>query len=171
MHRLLYPMRTYLVVSGRLGDEVDVMAADWITIVSAKPFIIAVAVAPTRYTFKLIKRFGEFVVSVPSIDMVRDVWVAGSEHGPQKIARMRITFEKARSIGTPVIREALANLECRVVGEHSYGDHVLFVASVVDYSYREDAFRDSKPNLSAGFLAHIAYSEFTVFSSSVVRVE
>lgn len=169
MYRLLYPLRTYLIVSGRLGEEVDVMAADWVTVISARPFMVAVAIAPTRYTYRLVKRYGEFVVSVPSVDNLRDVWVAGSEHGPGKLSKMGITLVKGQKIGTPIVKEALANLECEVVGEHEYGDHVLFVGTVVAYSYREDVFRDGKPNLSAGFLAHIAMNEFTTFTTSIIK--
>ncbi|MGB9827924.1 MAG: flavin reductase [Thermosphaera sp.] len=60
MKKLLYPMRTYLVVSGRIGEEVNVMTADWVTMVSAEPFIIAVAISPKRYTHKLITKYKEF---------------------------------------------------------------------------------------------------------------
>ena len=56
---LLYPLRTYLIVSGRLGEEVNVMAADWVTIASSNPFTIAVAIAPIRYTHKLVKKYNE----------------------------------------------------------------------------------------------------------------
>ncbi|MEM0059324.1 MAG: flavin reductase, partial [Desulfurococcaceae archaeon] len=76
-YRLLYPLRTYLVVSGKLGEEVDVMAADWVTIISAQPFILAASIAPTRYTYKLVKKYGEFVISVPGLEMLRDVWITG----------------------------------------------------------------------------------------------
>jgi len=163
LYRLLYPLRTYLIVSGRVGEEVNVMTADWLTVVSANPFLIATAIAPTRYTYKLIKKYGEFVVSVPSVNMLRDVWIAGSEHGPGKLSRTEFKFTRARKVGTPIIENALANLECRVVGEHVYGDHVLFIGEVLATHYRESAFKDNEPILEAGFLAHIAWNKFTTF--------
>lgn len=168
LYRLLYPLRTYLLVSGRLDEEVDVMAADWVTVVSARPFIVAVSIAPTRYTYKLVKRYGEFVIAVPSVDMVDDVWVVGSEHGPRKLRRTRIKFAPPNRIGVPIIGNALANLECRVLGEHPYGDHVLFVGEVVAYHYREDVYRGGEPQIEAGFLAHIALNKFISFSKEVI---
>ncbi|MCC6041365.1 MAG: flavin reductase family protein, partial [Desulfurococcaceae archaeon] len=117
MYRLLYPLRTYLIVSGRLGEEVNVMAADWVTVVSADPFMVAVAIAPARYTHRLIKKYGEFVLSVPSLDMLRDVWIVGSEHGPEKLKKTKLKFKQAMRVKTPIIDGALANLECRVVDE------------------------------------------------------
>ncbi len=43
-YHLLYPLRTYLIVAGR-GDEVNVMTADWVTVLSRDPFIVGVAVS------------------------------------------------------------------------------------------------------------------------------
>ncbi|MEM0318129.1 MAG: flavin reductase family protein, partial [Candidatus Nezhaarchaeales archaeon] len=170
-YRLLYPIRTYLVVSGRYGEEVNVMAADWVMPVSAKPFMVAVAIAPTRYTYRLVEKYGEFVVSVPSVENLRDVWIAGSEHGPGKLRKTSFDFAPASRVGTPVIRNALANLECRVVDKHVYGDHVLYVGEVLAYHHREDAYVDFEPRLEAGFLAHIAMNKFTKFAREVVTVQ
>lgn len=168
-YRLLYPLRTYLVVSGRLGEEVNVMAADWVTVVSANPFIVAVAVAPTRYTYKLIEKYGEFVISVPSTEMLKDVWIVGSEHGPEKLKKTSIVFERASRVGTPIIKNALANLECKVIGRHEYGDHVLYVGQVLAFHYNEKAYTDFEPKLEAGFLAHIAFNKFTTFSKEILK--
>ncbi|MEM4930517.1 MAG: flavin reductase family protein [Desulfurococcaceae archaeon] len=169
-YRLLYPLRTYLIVSGRLNSIVNVMAADWVIVLSANPFLIGVSISPKRFTHRLIREFGEFVVSVPSIDMVNDVWITGSESGPEKLKKVKFTFIPSKSVSTPSIREALANLECRVFDTRDYGDHTLFVGRVVDYSFKENVFRNMEPDLSAGFLAHIAWNKFTSFSDRVVFV-
>jgi len=167
-YRLLYPLRTYLVVSGRLGEEVNVMAADWVMLMSVEPFVVGVGVSPKRYTHGLIKRYGEFVVSVPSTDMVRDVWIVGSESGPGKLAKTSFTLVRAQKVGTPIIREALANLECRVIDSLNYGDHTWFVGEVVAYSYREEAFPGMVPSLEAGFLAHLTRNKFATFEKRVI---
>ncbi|MCD6196326.1 MAG: flavin reductase, partial [Staphylothermus sp.] len=49
-YRLLYPLRTYLIVSGRMSEEVNVMTADWVTVLSHKPVLVGVAISPKRYT-------------------------------------------------------------------------------------------------------------------------
>jgi len=167
-YRLLYPLRTYLVVSGRIGEEVNVMTADWVIPLSAKPFILGVAISPKRYTHSLIRKYGEFVVSVPSIDMVEDVWIAGTESGPGKLNKTKFTFIEGRVVKTPLIKEALANLECKVIDMRDYGDHTFFVGEVVSYSYREDVYPNMEPKLEAGFLAHIAWNKFTTFKNEVL---
>lgn len=167
-YRFIYPMRTYLVVAGK-GEETNVMAADWVTILSAKPLMVGVAIAPQRYTWKLVKKYKEFVISVPSLDMLDDVWIAGTKRGPEKLKEMNVTLVPSKAIETPSIKEALANLECRVVDERDYGDHTWFVGEVVGSSYQEHAFRDGKPNLEAGFLAHAAWTDFVTFEKKVYR--
>ncbi len=171
MYRLLYPMRTYLIVSGRLGEEVNVMAADWVTVLSFRPEIVGVAVSPRRHTHELIEKYGEFVVAVPSVGMLRDVWVAGTESGPQKLGKMRITLVKSRRVLTPSIKEALANIECKVVDKRTYGDHTLFVGEVVSETYDPKAYPNGEPAPSAGFLAHLSWSRFVTFRDEIIDAE
>ena len=171
MYRLLYPMRTYLIVSGRLGEEVNVMAADWVTVLSFRPEIMGVAVSPRRYTHRLIEKYGEFVIAVPGIDMLRDVWVAGTESGPQKLRKMRITLIESKSVRTPSIKEALANIECRLIDKREYGDHTFFVGEVVSDTYDPRAYPANVPDPSAGFLAHVSWTKFVTFKEEVIDVK
>ncbi|MDK2384932.1 MAG: flavin reductase family protein [Candidatus Korarchaeota archaeon] len=166
-YRLLYSMRTHLVVSGR-GREANVMAAGWVTVLSADPLLVGVVVSPLRYTHRLVEELGEYVVSVPSVDMVDDVWVAGTLSGPGKLARMGITLVPSKTVSVPSIGEALANLECRVSDSKRYGDHTLFVGGVTGYTYRDEAFPRGEPDPSAGFLVHLAWDKFISFEARVI---
>ncbi|HIP88645.1 MAG TPA: flavin reductase family protein [Thermococcus paralvinellae] len=165
-YRLLYPMRTYLIVSGH-GEETNVMAADWVTILSHEPFMVGVAVSPKRYTHRLISKYKEFVVSVPSLGMLKDVWIAGTKSGPSKLKEMSITLVPSTKIETPSIKEALANIEYRVIDARDYGDHTLFVGEVVGWSYNGEAFKNDKPNLKFKFLAHVAWTDFVTFEDKI----
>nr|WP_206203535.1 flavin reductase family protein [Thermococcus sp. M36] len=164
----MYPMRTYLIVAGH-GGETNVMAADWVTVVSFQPFMVGVAIAPQRHTWGLVKKYREFVVSVPGLDMLDDVWIVGTRHGPEKLKETSIKFVPSKEVGTPSIENALANIECRVVDERDYGDHTWFVGEVVGFSYREDAFLEDRPNLGAGFLAHASWTDFVTFEDRIYR--
>lgn len=54
------------------------------------------------------------------------------------------------------MKEALANLECKVIDKRNYGAHTFFIAEVVDYTQKEEAFKDNKPNIEFKFIAHLA---------------
>jgi len=168
VYRLLYPMRTYLIVAGR-GDETNVMAADWVTVLSHEPAMVGVAISPKRFTWGLVRRYREFVVSVPSVGMLDDVWIAGTKHGPGKLKETSFEFVPSKNLETPSIGNALANLECRLVDERTYGDHTWFAGEVVGFSYREDAFPSGSPDVSAGFLAHLSWTDFVTFSNKIYR--
>lgn len=161
-------MRTYLVVAGR-GEGTNVMAADWVTVVSAELFIVGVAISPKRFTWGLVKKYREFVISVPGLDMLNDVWIAGTRHGPEKLKETSFEFVPSGNIETPSIGNALANLECRVVDERDYGDHTFFVGEVVGASYSKEAFPSGSPRPDAGFLAHASWMDFVTFDSKVYR--
>ncbi|MEM1532586.1 MAG: flavin reductase family protein [Desulfurococcaceae archaeon] len=166
--RLLYPLRTYLIASGR-GGESNVMAADWVTIASWEPFIVVVSISPKRYTSRLLTSYGEFVISVPNYDLINDVWIVGSRSGPKKLSETKLRLTPSSRVDAPSIGNALANLECKVIDSRTYGDHTLFIAEVVNYSYRADAYPYGKPSLKAEFLAHIARNEFATFKPEVLK--
>ena len=169
-YRLIYPKRTYLIVSGRLGKEVNVMAADWVTVLSHKPTLIGVAVSPKRYTHKLVEKYGEYVIAVPGKNMLRDVWIAGSRSGPDKLSDMNITLIESKTVKTPSIKEALANIECKVVAKNVYGDHTFFVGEITGYTFNEEVFNPSnyEPRNLTILIAHIARNKFTRFSNEIL---
>ncbi|MEM4490249.1 MAG: hypothetical protein QXK41_03715 [Desulfurococcaceae archaeon] len=59
------------------------------------------------------------------------------------------------------MKNALANLEHRDVGEHPCGDHALIVAEVVAFACAHDAFKTSDQVLGERFPAHVAWNNFT----------
>ena len=172
MWHLLYPMRTFLIVSGQ-GEEVNIMAADWLTYVSTKPVLIGVAIHPNHFTHNLIKKYKEFVISVPTINMLKDVLIAGRRSGPNKVKQMNITLVPSKKVKTPSIKEAPANLECKVIDEKPYGNYTFFVAEVVDYTQKEEAFKNNKPNIESKFMAHLApgTNEFVIFKNEVYKID
>ncbi|MCO6041223.1 flavin reductase family protein [Thermococcus alcaliphilus] len=171
MWHLLYPMRTFLIVSGQ-ENELNVMAADWLTYLSTKPPIIGVSIHPARYTHGLIKKYKEFVISVPTINMLRDVLIAGRKSGPEKLKKMNITFIPSKKVKTPSIKEAAANIECKVIEEKSYGNYTFFAAEIVNFVQNEEAFKNNQPDVKFGFMAHLApgTNKFVVFDDKIYEI-
>jgi len=168
MYHLLYPLRSYLIVSG--DGETNVMTADWLTILSSRPLMLGVAIAPKRYTHALIEKCGEFVVAVPTLEMLSAVWTAGTESGPDKIKKLDITFVDSKKIRVKSVKEAIANLECRVVEKKRYGDHTFFVGEVIAYTYDKRFFRNGRVDLKCNPLAHLFMNEFVTFENRVHKV-
>jgi flavin reductase (DIM6/NTAB) family NADH-FMN oxidoreductase RutF len=167
MYRLLYPLRTYLIVSG--GEKPNVMTADWVVPLSFSPFLVGVAISPKRFSHKLIKTHKEFVIAVPTLELLNEVWKAGTMSGYEKMEKLNLTLIPSKKVKTPSVSEAVANLECKVVEEKDFGDHTLFVGEVVETTYKEEFFKNDKPNLAFKLIAHIGKDEFTTLSGEIFK--
>lgn len=154
MLEYLYPLRTYLIVSGSI-EKPNAMTADWVIPLSFQPSLVGISIGHTRYTNRLIKEQRDFVVAVPTIELLRDVWYAGTVSGSKvnKAEEMSVTFIPSKKVKAPSIKECQANIECSVVNEVEVGDHTLFVGEIVEASCG-DAFIGDKPDLSYGFIMH-----------------
>lgn len=152
MLQYLYPLRTFLIVAGK--DKPNAMTADWVVPLSFKPTLIGISIGHTRHTNSLIKEEKEFVVSVPTLELLKDVWVAGTESGARedKAEKMSVSFVPSNKIETQSIKECQANIECKVVNEVETGDHTFFVGEIQDVSYG-DGFRKG-PDMSYEFILH-----------------
>ncbi|AEA47612.1 flavin reductase family protein [Archaeoglobus veneficus] len=156
MLEYLYPIRTYLIVSGT--EKPNVMTADWVVPLSFNPPMLGVAIGHSRYTHRLIKEHGEFVVAVPTLELLREVWMAGTISGAErdKCEILALTFVPSKKVSVPSIKECQANIECRVVKDVETGDHTFFVGEIVDASHG-DAFRRGVDVESYRFILHAGF--------------
>jgi len=136
---MTYPAITPVITSGTL-EEPNAMAAAWATPLSVEPPLYGVAVSPRRYTFELIRKYGEFGVCFLPFDLADKVLAVGSISGRKvnKFSRFGLSLQKPEKIRAPLIGESLSALECKVVKEFRTGDHVFFVGEVVVVWVRED---------------------------------
>lgn len=167
----LYPLRTYLIVAGDIENP-NPMTADWVVPLSFNPPMLGVAIGKTRYTRKLIEEQKDFVVAVPTVELLKDVWIAGTVSGAKenKAEKMSVTFIPSEKVKAPSIKECQANIECRVVNEVETGDHIFFVGEIVNVTHG-DAFEDGKPDTrNFRFLMHASTGpNFTHQSNEIFK--
>lgn len=113
---------------------------------SDKPPILTISPKPYRYSYKLIRRHGEFVVNFPTVGMIRQVEYAGMYSGRNvnKWERCGFTPAKGQAVQVPLIAECPVNIECKVLHEIQFrrnegrqGTHVLVVAEMLQVSVDE----------------------------------
>ncbi|HDN60042.1 MAG TPA: flavin reductase family protein [Candidatus Marinimicrobia bacterium] len=121
------------VVTVRSGDKINGMTAAWVTQVSFKPAMIAVSIAPQRYTHGLIEKSGYFCINALPVES-KDV----AKHFGFKSGRKTDKFKGMRYTnalkGSPVLESAYAYIECEVVHAYEAGDHTLFIGTIIDSS-------------------------------------
>ncbi|ADC65747.1 flavin reductase domain protein FMN-binding protein [Ferroglobus placidus DSM 10642] len=167
----LYPMRTFIIVAGTI-ERPNPMTADWVTPLSFSPPLAGVAIGKTRYTRKLVEEQKEFVIAVPTVELLKDVWIAGTTSGARenKAEKMSVTFVPSQKVSAPSIKECAANIECKVVKEVETGDHIFFVGEIVNVTYG-DAFKNGEPDVeNFKFLMHAkSGAYFTYQSGEIIR--
>ena len=117
--------------------EVHGMTANAFTSVSLDPMLVLVCVdqrARTHAHLHAKKRFGINVLC----DNQRAIseYYARTTETHQHAEEAGAGFDRTRH-GTPVLRGALAYLECRLQSAHDAGDHTIFIAEVEDATVRE----------------------------------
>ena len=132
---LFYPRQAVLVTASA-GEKVNVTAVEWIMPAGEKPPMLALSLHNTSLTLDLMCTSMEFVVAIPT-DKLRDaVLLCGSTSGKfiDKFSEAALTQVKAKKVASPLILEAAANVECKVLSYTSAGDHTLVVGEVLDVS-------------------------------------
>ncbi len=142
-YRLLHPQMAVLIGSSD-GNRNNFMTAAWVMPVSANPPLLAVAIAPDRYTHELIEKSGEFTVNVMDMKYLEKVHYCGVVSGREedKVSKLGLTVKRGRTVSAPVIEEATAVLECRVWAKYRTGDHTLFIGEVKAAYVKKEAFKE-----------------------------
>jgi flavin reductase (DIM6/NTAB) family NADH-FMN oxidoreductase RutF len=125
------------VVTVDEGGEVHGMTANAFCSVSLDPMLVLVCVdqrARTHGHLHARKRFGINVLR--SNQQAVSEYYARAAENHQHAEEAGASFERTTH-GTPVLRGALAYLECRLHSAQPAGDHTIFIAEVEDVVVRE----------------------------------
>lgn len=118
------------IVTVRTKEKINGMTAAWVSQVSFNPIMLMVSIAPARYTHSLIKESGYFAINTLSEDQKELARHFGFKSGRKFNKFEGLSYFDAPN-GSPVLNQALAFFECRLVDTFNAGDHTLFVGEVV----------------------------------------
>jgi flavin reductase (DIM6/NTAB) family NADH-FMN oxidoreductase RutF len=119
------------VVTTRLGEKVNGMTAAWLAQVSLNPLLVMVSIAPSRYSHTLIKESGIFAINVLTGEQVELAKRFGYKSG-RKVDKFAGLDYLAAGSGAPVLPQAYAYLDLKLVHTYTAGDHTLFVGEVTE---------------------------------------
>ena len=168
--KLLHPRLTVLVTSQSKDGKKNVMTVAWVSIASWSPPYIAVFISPRRYTYQLIKESGEFVVNVPTIDLLREVDYCGSVSGrsTDKFEETKLTPIPSLKVKAPSIKECIAHIECRLVKEVETGDHVMLLGEVIVARANPDMFTNTYDIRRAKLVYYLGDGEYTTIKDETL---
>ena len=126
------PQRVCWVVAEHEGHA-SICPLGWHMNTSSHPPMMAISVAPPRFTHDLIADSGECVLAWPGPDLAQATLTTGTTSGRNndKFSECDLTRAQAKRVHAPLIKECVANLECTVAGQLTSGDHTIFALEVV----------------------------------------
>lgn len=148
-----YPEQVVLAITKNAEGRVNLMAIGWVCIVSDEPPMFLIGIDDNAYTLELIRESKEFVIAYPSGAMDKETLYVGTTHGhhEDKGARSDLKFTPAQKINTPLLADAVANFECRLVTEYRPGNCPLIVGEVIASHVNTDESVKRLVNCSKGY--------------------
>ncbi len=131
---MVYPVPAVLVSCGRQPDEYNLITIAWTGTVCTNPPMCYISVRPERHSYEILKRTGEFVINLTTIEMTKKVDWCGVRSGRDfnKFQEMKLTPGLSKTIQAPIVMESPVNIECKVTEIKELGCHHMFLAEVTN---------------------------------------
>jgi len=120
------------IVTLKSGDEVHGYTSAWLTQVSFKPPLVVLGVRAESRSRRMIDESGVLCMHFLGKDQeeIAQRFFKPSQESGDKLAGTLVT--PGPETGCPVLTDALAHAECKVIQVVEAGDHCIVVAEVVD---------------------------------------
>ena len=129
-----------VLVTTNDGRRDNVMTISWTMVMDFTP-VFALTTGPWNHSYAALRKTRECVIAIPAVDLIDQVVGIGMCSGADvdKFKRFRLTPLPATQVRAPLIKEATANIECRVVEIVSRHNIVVLegIAACVDERRRQ----------------------------------
>lgn len=105
-----------VLVTTRDSRKDNIMTISWTMVLDFTP-AFAITTGEWNHSYTALRKNKECVIAIPTVDMLDTVVGIGTCSGADtdKFARFGLTRAPGKVVKAPLIRECLANIECRVV--------------------------------------------------------
>ena len=160
----LYPLPAVMVSCGTMKKS-NIITVAWTGILNTNPATVYISVRPTRYSYKLLKEQGEFVINLTNQKLARATDWCGVKTGAKvdKFKEMNLHKEKANFVKCPMIKESPVSVECKVKEIKEIGSHHMFIADVLAIN-ADEKYIDEKGAFDISKCDLIAYSNGNYYS-------
>lgn len=129
-----------VLVTTNDGDKDNVMTISWTMVMDFTPRF-AITTGPWNHSYAALRKSGECVIAIPTVDMIDQVVGVGTCSGADtdKFERFGFTPLRGKHVRAPLVKECLANIECRLVDIVRKHNIVVLegIAAYLDRSRRE----------------------------------
>ncbi len=132
--------------------------------------MLILGIGPKRYSHELIEETEEFVVNVPTMEILRETLFCGRRTGREydKFKETGLTPLPAKTVKPAIIKECVSHLECRLHQQIIIGDHTLFVGEVLAAYADKEAFDERYDLQKVKLIYHMGGDDFLTISPEIV---
>lgn len=130
---MLYPLPAVMVsVTDGQGND-NIITVAWTGTICNNPPMVYISVRPSRYSYEMLKKTGEFVINLTTEELAFATDYCGVRSGRDvdKFKEAHLTKEPAQFVKAPMIKESPVSIECRVTEVKELGSHHMFLAEVL----------------------------------------
>ncbi|PKO91514.1 MAG: flavin reductase [Betaproteobacteria bacterium HGW-Betaproteobacteria-1] len=104
-----------VLVTTHDGQKANIMTISWTMVMDFTP-VFAIVTGEWNHSFAALRENRECVIAIPSVDMLDKVVGIGTCSGvdTDKFAQFNLTTVPGKVVTPPLIKECLANIECKV---------------------------------------------------------
>ena len=156
---MLYPLPVVLVSAADEEGNTNVLTVAWAGTVCSDPPMVSVSIRPERYSYRMIKETGEFVINLTTEELAYATDYCGVVSGrdADKFKNVHLTPVKGDVVKAPLIKESPVNIECIVKDIKSLGSHDMFIAQVAAV-HVDEKYMDTKNKFHLEDAHPIVYS-------------
>ncbi|MDI6746421.1 MAG: flavin reductase family protein [Rhodocyclaceae bacterium] len=105
-----------VLVTTHDGQRNNIMTISWTMVVDFTP-LFAITTGAWNLSYAALRKTRECVIAIPTVDMIDKVVGIGTCSGANtdKFAQFRLTPLPGKTVRAPLIKECLANIECKVI--------------------------------------------------------
>ena len=105
-----------VLVTTHDGKKNNIMTISWTMVMDFTP-VFAITTGEWNHSFAALRKQRECVIAIPTVDLLDTVVGIGTCSGADtdKFAKFKLTPVPAKLVRPPLIKECLANIECKVI--------------------------------------------------------
>ncbi len=133
-----------ITVQGNNGKP-NIITLAWLGILASDPPMVSISIRPNRFSSRLIKENGDFVINIPSADDLKKVDYCGTTSGKtvDKIKECNFTTQPASKAKAVILLECPINIECRTRQILNLGTHDVFISEILAIQIKEDVLDEN----------------------------
>jgi len=125
------------VISTIHEGRVNALTAAWVARASFVPPLITISIGKTRFSHDMIMGSGVFAVNILGPENIETGKRFGLKTGRKTNKFEGLDYETSVT-GSPILKDCIAWLDCRVVSSHEAGDHTVFIGEVVSGGVKKE---------------------------------